>query len=161
MNYPPHLIYITYPSKPSILIQKAANLPSSLSDSLLYTWDHKGAQLLLTIPWKNRSESYHSSVRLLLLLITRQELLSRDRQILLLYYIPNSIFSEIKIKQLVPPNGMVFFFHHEAIISLSHPKNRLKQRSAAALILQSNLILAEFFNKFFTIELTSIEIYFT
>ena len=62
---------------PSILIQKAANLPSSLSDSLLYTWDHKGAQLLLTIPWKNRSESYHSSVRLLLL-ITRQELLSRD-----------------------------------------------------------------------------------
>ena len=34
MNYPPHLIYITYPSKPSILIQKAANLPSSLSESL-------------------------------------------------------------------------------------------------------------------------------
>ena len=97
---------------------------------------------------KNRSESYHSSVRLLLL-ITRQELLSRDRQILLLYYIPNSIFSEIKIKQLVPPNGMVFFFHHEAIISLSHPKNRLKQRSAAALILQSNLILVGFFNNFF------------
>ena len=90
---------------------------------------------------KNRSESYHSSVRLLLL-ITRQELLSRDRQILL-YYIPNSIFSEIKIKQLVPPNGMVFFFHHEAIISLSHPKNRLKQRSAAALILQSNLVLVD------------------
>ena len=43
---------------------------------------------------------------------------------------------------------MVFFFHHEAIISLSHPKNRLKQRSAAALILQSNLILVVFLKTF-------------